>query len=337
MLNFVRYAGLIACFYVISMAVIADDDTPKPAQVSAASKSLELNKNAEELAGIKTQPLEAVQQQSEFTAFGNVIDLESLLNMRQHYLAALAQQEGVRAKYHETDINLARTRDLHTQDIVSTRRLQEQQAQWQSEKANLAASGYQQQAIAASSRLQWGNVLTDWFIQIDGKASERFLNQHAQILLITLPANTRLNANTTSLYVDERGRREQAQQATLISPAPQVDPLTQGQRYFFMLQGARSMPFGTQLTAWITNEGKPTSGVIVPESALVWHLGQAVVFIKTGDGKFVRRSISDHTLCQGGYFVAGSSLQADEEIVIAGAQTLLSQELKKLIPSEDND
>lgn len=332
---------LTACITsALAIAAPDDDDNPSAGQSKSTSTSgnsptLSLAPKTQQLAGIETQPLEAVQQQPEFLAYGTVLSLEPLLQLRQQFLAARTQQDSAKARYTEAHLNLSRTKDLHDQDIVSTRRLQEQQAQWQADKANLDATGYQQQAILTTSRLEWGEPLTDWFIQTPGKAAAQFLNHGAQLLQVTLPANLHLDPAIRSIVIDERGQRNHATQATLISASPRIDPVSQGERYFFKVEGRR-IPFGAQVTAWIASDTKQTTGVFVPESALVWHLGQTFVFIKTADDEFSRKALPELMPVGHGYFVKGS-LQAGEEIVIRGAQTLLSQELKSLIPSEDND
>lgn len=322
-------AGLVFLLYSSAPYAAPDDDDinpPRPAEHTGEA--------LRQTAGIKTQALQAAAKQPEFSAYGSVIDLQPLLALRQQFLAAQAVRDSAQARYQEADANLSRTRHLHRQDIVSTRRLQEQQALWRNDKANLSTSNYQQQTIVAASRLQWGDVLTDWFTQPNSPQAEQFLTHRSQLLQISLPANTRLNPGTQTIVVDDHGRRDQAVSATLISQAPQVDPITQGERYFFKTE-ARRLSFGARVSAWLA-DGKPgTEGVVIPESAVVWHLGQAFVYINE-NGEFIRRLLTDTTPGAGGFFAA-QGFKAGEEIVTTGAQTLLSQELKSLIPSEDDD
>lgn len=320
-------AGLIFLFWGSAPYAAVDDDDKIPPGVSSRTSA--------QTAGIETQALQAATEQPEFNAYGSVIDLQPLLALRQQFLAAQALRDSAQARYQEADANLSRTRHLHQQDIVSTRRLQEQQAQWRNDRANLSTSGYQQQTIVAASRLQWGEILTDWFTQANNPQAEQFLNHRVQLLQISLPANTRLNPGTHTIAVDDHGRRDQAISATLISPAPQVDPITQGERYFFKTE-ARRLSFGARVSAWIAGGEPGADGVTIPESAVVWHLGQAFVYIKAENGEFNRRRLADTTSGNGGYFAA-EGFTAGEDIVTSGAQTLLSQELKNLIPSEDND
>lgn len=319
-----------------SLPVTADDDAPAPNLKAATDRDsiVTLGSPRQQLAGIRTQKLEAVTRQPEFLAYGTVLNLDPLLQLRQQYLAARSQQDAAQARYTEANQNLARTQNLHDQAIVSTRRLQEQQARRQSDKAGLDAASFQQQTLLAASRLEWGDALTEWFVQTPGPAAKAFLSQAAQLIQITLPPDRHLSSDVHSIAIDEHGHRDTVTQATLISASPRIDPVSQGERYFFKLEN-RHLPFGAHISAWIAANGQPQTGVIVPKSALVWHLGQALVFVKTAEQNFKHLVLSAYHPDPGGYFV--TELQAGDEIVVTGAQTLLSEELKGQIPREDDD
>ncbi len=333
-------AGLLGCFSILAAAASDDDEAPTspaavPATVSVHAESLTLDAAAQNLAGIRSQPLQAARRQPETTAYGTVLNPEPLLAVRQQFLAASAQQAGARSRFSEAEHNLNRTRDLHRQDIVSTRRLQEQQAIRDADQATLAANSYQQQLIAANSRLTWGDTLTEWFTRPGYKTAAELLEHRAQLLQITLPAGTRLEPGTVRIQADPAGQRQTALSADLVSVAPQADPVTLGQRYFFKCGQCR-WPLGTHLTAWLPSGPAGEPGVEVPQSAVVWHMGQAWVFVKTDATHFSRRPLATHSVNDGHYFVS-QGLHPGEEIVTSGAQTLLSQMLKAQIPEEDND
>lgn len=312
-----------------------DEDEQKSALSTQRSAPAQSGADLQQTADIRTQALQAASRAPEFSVQGIVVDLEPLLKLRQQYLAAQAEQDSAKARFHTAEQSLARTRNLHQQDIVSTRRLQEQQAQWRNDKALLATNNYQQQTLLATARLQWGEQLAHWFTQADNQQAEQFLAHRAQLLQISLPANLHLPQPPQSVLIDEQGRRDNAIPAQLISPLPQVDPVTQGERYFFKLEG-RKLPFGARFTAWIADGEQQAEGIVVPDTAVVWHLGQAFVFIKTAHGEFERRLLRDLVPTNAGYFAA-SGFQAGEVIVTLGAQTLLSRELKAMIPDEDDD
>lgn len=341
-IQFMRSAYALVCllgsFSLLAAAAATDDDAPAKAAtepVRQQGDTLVLDAASQALAGIRSQPLQAARRQPETTAYGTVLSPEPLLAVRQQFLAASAQQAGARSRFSEAEHNLNRTRDLHRQDIVSTRRLQEQQAIRDADQANLAANSYQQQLIAANSRLTWGDTLTEWFTRPQHKAAAELLEHRAQLLQITLPAGSRLEPGVDRIQVDPAGQRQTALSAELISAAPQADPVTLGQRYFFKCGQCR-WPLGAHVTAWLPSGPAGEPGVDLPQSALVWHMGQAWVFVKTDATHFSRRPLAAHAGNGPNYFV-DEGLHPGEEVVTAGAQTLLSQMLKAQIQEDDDD
>lgn len=313
---------------LIVTEIYADND-------DAQSQLTEPGATMEQAAGIETRVLQTASKQHEFTAQGIVLNPEPLIRLRQQFLAVQAQQLSAQARYREADFNLARTRNLHAQDIVSTRKLQEQLAQWQSDKTNLSTNGYQQQTLLASNRLEWGDILTTWFTQPGNQQAADIANHHTQLVLISLPTTRHLPSNTQTIAIDPQGHRDQAITAKLIDAAPQADPITQTERFFFEIKGQK-LPYNAHIQAWIPSKQQTDNGVIIPDTAVLRHLGQAFVYLKTTNGTFIRRDLLNAETTQNGYFVS-TGFSPGEEIVTRGAQTLLSEELKNQIPSEDND
>ena len=82
-----------------------------------------------------------------------------------------------------------------------------------------------------------------------------------------------------------------------------------------------------------------TNGIIIPSNAVVWYAGTPWAYFKQGKDQFVRKPISADTevgsLTDGGWFNQG--LDANSEVVVNGAQLLLSEEFKYLIKNENED
>lgn len=316
-----------------------DDDTPKPqkqaTQTSGNHDVVTLDPEQQLRAGLQTIALSQSKLGPESIAFGSVVNLERLLVAREQFLHSLAQQQTAYAKNAEAQLNLSRTQSLHNQDIVSSRRLQEQQAQAQTEQAQLAISHYQKELLLNNCQLEWGADLCQWLTDAKGRHIQEFLAQKAQLLQITLPAGHELISNQQQIFVDEHGKRENAIPAHLISVIPLVDNVTQGRRYFFKSK-LRPIAYGSHLTAWLSESSPNSDAVDLPRSAVVRHNGEAMVFIKTKPNEFSRQVLHHLTPNQACCFNT-SELQAGQEIVITGAQTLLSQSLKAQIPEEDDD
>ncbi len=229
----------------------------------------------------------------------------------------------------------ARLKDLHRNDAVSTRQLQEQLAQWQTDRAVANETELQHRMVVFSSLQRWGQTLTDWFTRSASPEADDIISRRKQLLQIVLPPGAVLPPNVDDIRIAPGGDRQTAVAARLVGAAPQVDPATQGRQYFFVSDGG-DLPVGMRVFAWIPDRSEGVDGAMIPKGALLWHLGLAFVFVEVDDGRFVRRSIEDYLDLGDGYFVP-AAIHPGERIVSSGAQTLLSQQLRARIPDEDDD
>jgi hypothetical protein len=117
--------------------------------------------------------------------------------------------------------------------------------------------------------------------------------------------------------------------------AAQIESVAQGESYYFQT-GDKNIITGMNVTAWIPEQNKPITGVIIPKSALVWYMNQALVYLKTSEETFSRRTIDHYSTSADGYFIP-DAIKPGEQIVTKGAQMLLSEELRGQIPREDDD
>lgn len=121
-----------------------------------------------------------------------------------------------------------------------------------------------------------------------------------------------------------------------VGEASKNDPVTNGQTLLYRLTssiGRRYRP-GTALTAFIPVSGVTLTGVTIPRSAVLRYGGKTWVYIKTDEDHFERRDVPLHTPTREGWFVVGG-VAANASVVVAGAQLLLSEELKAEIESEE--
>lgn len=333
------YFCVVACYFSINLS-LADNfgkNLDNKAVLGSTNNlsTITLDEKNQNLAGIKTQDLEVAKQPVEFVTYGKVISPQPLLELRTKYLTLLAQNKSLYARFNESQQNLLRTKNLYAQGVVPAKRLEEQQTRWQENKSHLDENGSQLQTLISSSRQVWGEPLTSWFIDSNDKKSGEFLQKKALLLQIIIPANTHLISEVKKTFIDKTHQRQNAAPVTLISVSPIIDPISQSQTYFFKCQD-RKVPYESQFTAWIATNNQNIKAISIPKSALVWHLGQAYVFIKTANDQFNRRLIPDLITSQQGYF-SYENLHVGEEIVVIGAQTLLSQSLKSAIPGFDSN
>jgi len=333
--------------------VIADDDDKPVAKLpgSAGRGTIFLAAKAQSVSGLQTITLTSVRDHPEFTAYGKAVNIQPLIELRHRYLVTLTERSSATARFKQAEQNIKRQQDLYRDGATSKRNLQVQQAQWQTDKAQVDASGVQGKAIIDEARLNWGKKLAEWALSTDSDPLSGFLSGQKTLLQITLPVNKQLANEIQSIDVEASGNRSAATKAELISAAPQTDTTAQGESYFFQTDGRRNcsrqscgihtipgdnpIRTGMSVAAWIPEQGENRSGVIIPKSALAWYMDQAFVYIKTAEEQFSRRTIDQYSATNGGYFV-GSGINAGEQLVVTGGQMLLSEEFRGQIPNEDD-
>ena len=330
---------LTACFFALNLfstALVADDAKPSSeGQNDNGQSAIQLGAETQKLSGIETLTLKPVSHRAEFTAYGKAINIQPLLALRSRYLVALTDRSSAKARFKQAEQNISRQQDLYRQGVSSKRTLQEQQAQWQSYKAQVDATDFQGKAIIDEALLNWGKELTDWALSSDSDKLGAFLSGQQTLLQITLPANKHLPDSIQTIFIEVSGNRSKADKAELISVAAQTDSAAQGESYYFQT-GGKNIITGMNVTAWIPEQNKQMSGVIIPKSALVWYGDQAFVYIKTEEETFSRRNIDHYSASVDGYFIP-DAIKPGELIVTKGAQMMLSEELRGQIPSEDDD
>jgi hypothetical protein len=326
------------CFFLwtlISIAIADDDDKQSGQKVQRIEGQtvITLNAKSQQNAGLKTLTLKLATYHPEFTAYGKVLAIQPLIELRHRYLLALTERNATNAKFNQAEQNIKRQQTLYGEGITAKRNLEDQQAQWQINKAQLEANLFQNQIIKEEAELTWGKTLSEWVLASDTNKLSALLSGQQKLLKITLPSSQQLADNSKTIAIDPAGNRSNAQRAELIAVAPQTDMGTQGISYFFQTEG-KNISTGMNITAWIAEPNSQTSGVMIPKSALLWAMDQAFVYVKTDNNTFSRRAITHYTLSNDGYFIS-EGLQPDEELVITGGQMLLSEEMRGQIPDED--
>jgi hypothetical protein len=331
---------LIACFLVLNLfstpSSMADDENPSSEiQNDTGQSVIRLNTEAQKLSGIETIILEPASHYAEFTAYGKAISIQPLLALRSRYLLALTERSSAKAKYKQAEQNINRQQDLYRHGVSSKRNLQEQQAQWQSYKAQADATDFQGKAIIDEAQLLWGKELTSWELSSNSDKLGAFLSGRQRLLQITLPTNRHLPDTVKTIYIDGSGNRSKAHKAELISAATRTETVAQGESYYFQTSD-KNIITGMNVTVWIPEANEQMTGVIIPKSALIWYMDQALVYLKTAEETFSRHTIEHFFASAGGYFIP-DAIKPGEQVVTKGAQMLLSEELRGQIPSEDDD
>jgi hypothetical protein len=313
----------------------ADDSNSKRQElrVIPGQPTVFIDLKTQTASGIETIVTEHVLHSGEFEAIGKVISIQPLLALRERYLVAQAELTGAKSRLKQAGQSLKRQQALFDQGITARRSLQEQEASGTEDKAKVDAGAVRLSAIANEARLLWGDELSKWVSSENTSRFKDILSGKQQLLQVTLPANKLLADQINLIEIEPNGQRSKAFSAVLISRSTQVDSAIPGESYFFLVRD-RSLPVGTKVSAWIPETTSEQAGVIVPESALIWYMDRIYAYTKVSGNTFARRQIKHFLVTPQGYFI-DEDLSPGEEVVVTGAQQLLSEELRGQIPDED--
>ena len=338
-----NHRQLLLTFSLMSFfnpTILADEEAidytdQQTVQIINGQIIIELDEQNQKNAGIKTQRVKATPFQKELIVYGKAIDIAPLLKIGSQYQSILSKQAGAKARLLKAETTINRLRNLHKNKAVSTSKLQTQQSQWQSDKAIFDELSYQGKIIISQSKLQWGDTLTNWFINKNSTQLKQLSERKITLLTVALSAGTAPINQMNPIVISSSGNRKAAVEATFVSLLPAVDNFSQGLQYMFVTKDSSIRP-GMNFTAWIPQPNTQNTGFIIPESALAWHLGQSFIFIKIDDEHFVHRNINNPVKVAKGFFIS-ESLKDDDEVVVVGTQMLLSHEFRSQIPDEDDD
>lgn len=314
--------------------------TGKDAEDGAAT--INLSPASQQQSGLTTTTLQSSAFQAQASYLGTVIGIEPLVELRTRYLSARADASLARASLSNSQQEYQRLVQLNGDNKnVSDRAVAIAQSALKSDQARASAADAAANNVRDNIRQQWGNTLADWATDASAKDPfQRLLQSRDVLLQITLPFDTDAPDLHTPLVVEPMGGQGRASKAVFISASPQTDGAIQGRTYYYRAP-ADLLRAGMRITGRFTSTGKNASGVIVPDTAVVWYANQAWVYQKEGAEKFVRRQVNTDVEVDSesgiGWFNTSSTLKPGDKVVSTGAQLLLSEEFKYQITNENDD
>lgn len=272
---------------------------------------LKLDKEAQNHAGLKAAALEGLEIYPEIKGFGRVLDPSALATQLVEIGAAKATLEASRKEYE-------RLKTLHSQNQnVAARAL---------EAAEAAAKRDEILFQAAQARLMvgWGKSVTERK-ELPGLV-DSLISVKSAIVRIDLAVGQALRGVPTAIRIKPLVSEETFFDAEFLGLAPKADPQIQGQGFLFLVQTNGLAP-GTAVTGYLKIPGPAKKGVSVPNTALVRFESEVFVYLQISEDTFRREEAKLDTPTAKGWLVT-EGLKPGEKVVVAGAQQLLSEELK---------
>jgi multidrug efflux system membrane fusion protein len=302
-----------------SAAVVAGTGGPAIVRVSP---------EARQASGIAVAPAQSYLMPSRREAYGVVVDARPLLELRARYLAARSEQAAAGAIAARADAERRRTAALYADDRnASQKALEAAEADAQTAQAKAAAAAAAVAGLDAQLRQGWGDQLAAWARVADSADLARLAERRATLVQIVEPSDA---PATVSVRIPGATATIPAR---LLSAAPLADPALAGGAWFYRASGP--LPAGARILAELPAKGSPRQGVRVPASALVWHAGSPWIYLAQDDEGFVRHAAAGAEPVGEDWFVPGIPAQA--QVVVEGAQILLSEELRYQIKNENED
>lgn len=285
-----------------------------------------LDIHAQTRIGLKTTTPAVAAYQERVRAHGTVLDIATLTSLNNAFLTAKAQLQTAQAKLVLSKATYERSLALYKEaKAISLAQLQTAEATFRTDEAALGAAESQVLTTTATAFQEWGPVLGQALV--DGAPLiKRLIERQEFLLQITLlPGLLMPRAPATATLQTSSGAPAAI---SYLSPATRIDPKIQGVSFFYIASAESGVLPGMHVLVFLP-KGPTVEGVSIPASAVVRWRGSAWVYLRTAPEKFLRWEIlTDFSApdAEGGYVVRG--LPAGAELVMTGAQTLLSEEFR---------
>ncbi|MEK7954057.1 hypothetical protein [Luteolibacter soli] len=285
-------------------------------------RALEIDSAARERLGLRTAALEKCAVAPTSPAFGSVISPATLIDL-------LRQRETAKATADLSKEALARAEKLFTNgELVARKDVDAARSQQLQDQAVI-------QGLEDRISLEWGSAFTAMPAADQASLIKDLLERKRFLVRMTASAHRWTDAAPAGASLYLAGRADPLHTET-IYPATTTDPAFQTPAFLaiFTTQGT-ALPVGATASGALDLLGQAQEGVLVPESAVVFFESRAWIFRMHGkDHEFERIEIPiDHPVA-GGWYVSKEQAGKDE-VVISGAQVLLSQEALANQPAEE--
>ncbi len=282
-------------------------------------------------AGIECAPLKPTPGEEAVLGYATVLDPTPLAELNSQYADADAQVKSATAKLLISQAALQRAQVLYKdQQNISAAQLQSAQSNSDTDQALLAAARARLASLAETARQAWGDVLGAALADHAPLVGD-LIARRDYVLKVTLPPDVVINAPPETAIATLYGRIRVP--LRYVSLATAVNPKLQGVSYLYVAAARDELLPGLNLdVSMAVKSARP--GLVVPNSSVIWLEGQAWIYVRSDANTFIRREISpNRPAADDGYIV--TDLPAGTEVVVRGAQMLLSEEFRAQVPVED--
>ncbi|PPC93414.1 MAG: hypothetical protein CTY33_08265 [Methylotenera sp.] len=312
-------------------------ETPSRVTNQQGLTIIALSEAAQKQSEIKTSKLKASAHQANISSYGNVIGIDSLIDLRTRYMAAKSEAAILRSSLARNQNEYSRLHTLNLDDKnISDKAVAIALADVNADEAKVFAAESSAKNIAASMQQTWGEALTRLATAHNTQGlMQKLINSQEVLIQITLPFDADEPKNNSSIVIAPSASPSNTMKAYYLSPAPISNTTIQGKTYFYHAK-ATDLRAGMQVIAILNKTSSKAKGVIIPSSAVIWYGGKPWVYKQLAQDQFSRLPVNTDVEIENGWFYTGG-LKPDDLVVTSGAQLLLSEEFKYQITNENED
>ena len=301
---------------------------------------LNLTSEIQKNSSIKIIPIQSTPYKKNLTNYATVLSIDLLIEQKNRFNEIKNEINILTNELDRDKRNYERFKLLNEDNKnVSDKALQEARVIYENTRIKLLASQELVSGIKQNIRAQWGETILS---MIDsGKKKELFkflLEDKARIIKVTLAESTS-NEPPKNISLALVDNLDEKFLANFLADAPSLDKSLRGKTFFYIVF-SNKLRFDSKVIANLVQENLPSNlerYLIIPKEAVIWNAGQAWVYIKTDENKFLRKVIETDNESSNGWIVKEESIKENDLIVINGAQLLLSEEFKYQIKNENDD
>ncbi len=331
-------AGLVFAFIAKRREVVAEAEREQPIKAATrvalvnGENVVSLDGAARTSGGVGLAPLQTIEHRPQISAYGVVVDLGELTDLRNTIANAGAQLAKAAAARDVARKEYERAKGLFdANQNVAEKTVQSTEGAWHTEEANVLAAQAALDAARATAQQRWGRIIAGW-LAAGGAEFDRLRRQDELLVQVTLaPSQAGIAAPAEASVLPAGGKLITAK---LVSPASRTDPKIQGRSFFYLLPAAGTNLLPGMNVVTLLSTGEPEPGVLVPGSAVVWLQGKAWAYAQVQPDKFARRAVSTEQPARDGW-VQPKEFSKGEPFVIRGPQVLLSEEFRAQISVGD--
>ncbi len=281
--------------------------TSAPLNAHAQDKPLQLDAKTQTRLQIRVAPIAAAHSSDQVSAFATVVDPTPLLTL----LSDLATTQSA---YNASQAEATRSQVLAKDASLSAKA---------AEAAVALARGDQAKVTLLKQRLglEWGAYFTALSDSSLRQLGSDLVAGRSALVRVDTPAGQGLKgAKTVSLDLGALGSAE----ARVLGVARTADQRLQSPGLMTLVSGenAAYLSIGLSLKASLYSGGG-TSGLLIPNAALLRQSGRVYAFVKTNAQSFDRRVITPARVTPEGLIVT-SGFNSGEKVVVQGASALLT-------------